>query len=76
MSDQKDEIQSNPVQVSVQPSPFRHLKRQVRWLQWILVALVGVILLLPSSVFFVNELGHFRADAKIQARQFALMVAS
>ncbi len=76
MSDQKDEIQSSPVQAPVQPSPFRHLKRQVRWLQWILVALVAVILLLPSSVFFVSELGHLRADAQYQARHFALLVAS
>lgn len=76
MSDQKDEIQSSPVQAPVQPSPFRHLKRQVRWLQWILVALVAVILLLPSSVFFVSELGHLRADALHHARHFALLVAS
>lgn len=76
MSDQKSEIQSSPVQAPAQPSAFRHLKRQVRWLQWILVALVGVILLLPSSVFFVNELGHRRVDAQFQARHFALLVAS
>ncbi|MFQ5903637.1 MAG: sensor histidine kinase [Candidatus Binatia bacterium] len=75
MSDQKGEIQSSPMQAPVQPSQFRHLKRQVRWLQWILVALVGVILLLPSSVFFVSELGHLRANAQHEARHFGRLVA-
>ncbi len=76
MVDHRDEIQSSPVQAPVQPSPFRHLKRKVRWVQWILVALVGVILLLPTSVFFIVELGHLRADAQNNAQHFALLVAS
>jgi signal transduction histidine kinase len=57
------------------PSPFLHLKRQVRWLQWILIALVAVIPLLPTSVFFFEELDHLRDRAHRQSDHFRLMLS-
>ena len=57
-------------------TPFGRLKLQVWRLQAFLSVLVGVIGLLPTSVFFILELAHLRERAQGHATHFARIIAS
>ncbi|MFQ5792246.1 MAG: sensor histidine kinase, partial [Acidobacteriota bacterium] len=55
---------------------FRRLEERVRRVHVFLFLLVGVIVLVPGSVFFMLELDHLRADAESYARDCAVQVTS
>jgi signal transduction histidine kinase len=56
-------------------SPFQDLKTQTRKLERILFVLVGIIALLPTSVFFVLGVRHLQADAELAVEHIAFMLA-
>jgi signal transduction histidine kinase len=63
-------------QAALRGTPFGRLKLQVWRLQGFLTVLVGVIGLVPPSVFFMLELAHLREHARQHAAHFAHMITS
>lgn len=63
-------------QAALRGTPFGRLKLQVWRLQGFLGVLVGIIGLLPPSVFFILELTHLRERAQGHATHFAHTITS
>ena len=55
-------------------SPFQDLKKQARNLERILFVLVGIITLLPTSVFFFLGIRHIQANAELAAEHIGFML--
>ena len=55
-------------------SPFQDLKKQTHKLERILFVLVGIIALLPTSVFFVLGVRHLQADAELAVQHIGFML--
>ncbi|MGE5306006.1 MAG: sensor histidine kinase [Alphaproteobacteria bacterium] len=58
------------------PSPFQDLRKQTRKLERILFVLIGIIALLPTSVFFVLGIRQLQANANLAAEHISFMLAS
>jgi len=55
-------------------SPFQDLKKQTHKLERILFVLVGIIALLPTSVFFLLGVRHLQADAELAVEHIGFML--
>jgi signal transduction histidine kinase len=55
-------------------SPFQDLKKEAHKLKRILFVLVGIIALLPTSVFFVLGIRHLQANARLAAEHIGFML--
>jgi len=55
-------------------SPFQDLKKQTHKLERILFVLVGIIALLPTSVFFVLGVRHLQGDAELAVEHIGIML--
>jgi signal transduction histidine kinase len=56
-------------------SSFNRLETCVWWLRRLLILLLGVITVLPVSVFFFLEFSHSQTRIQLYARQFALLMS-
>ncbi len=61
-------------QAALRGTPFGRLKLQVWRLQGFLTILVGIIAVVPPSIFFILELAHLRDHAQAHATHFGHMV--
>jgi signal transduction histidine kinase len=57
-------------------SPFEHLERQARLLQWLLIGLVIVIAVLPGALSVFLEISHVRLHTRHEAQELAAVVTS
>jgi signal transduction histidine kinase len=55
---------------------FRRVAETIRRLQWVTAAVLGLVVVLPASLYAVEELNHLRAALSMQARHSALLVQS
>ncbi len=55
-------------------SPFQDLRQQAHKLERILFVLVGIIALLPTSVFFVLGVRHLQSDAELAVEHIGFML--
>jgi signal transduction histidine kinase len=69
-----DSIVSNDHPALPPRSPFLDLRKQAHKLERILFVLVGIIALLPTSVFFVLGVRHLQANARLAAEHIGFML--
>jgi signal transduction histidine kinase len=55
-------------------SPFQDLRQQAHKLERILVVLVGIIALLPTSLFFILGVRHLQGDAELAVEHIGFML--
>jgi signal transduction histidine kinase len=67
-------IVSNETSTLPPRSPFQDLKKEARKLERILFVLVGIIALLPTSVFFALGIRHLQANAQLAAEHIGFML--
>ncbi len=66
-------INDGPLTVTPR-SPFQGLRQQAHKLERMLFVLVGIIALLPTSVFFVLGIRHLQANAELAVEHIAFML--
>ncbi len=55
-------------------SPFQDLRQQAHKLERILFVLVGIIALLPTSLFFILGIRHLQGDAELAVEHIGFMI--
>jgi signal transduction histidine kinase len=72
----KSKVDDGPAPTLGVRSPFQDLRQQAHKLERILLVLVGIIALLPTSLFFVLGVRHLQADAELAVEHIGFMLES